>query len=1364
MTTFSEIQSLASGGNVDLLDNVARLTLNEAKALIAQGVAFAADDHVTIADASTVLEALSTNDIAALGALGVDAIRATDAPISLLIDQVRALADAGIAAGFGSGQYEGPTEQVIDVKQSLTDPVTVALADGNFATVWAVWDAETRTSRVQATIQSPDGDVVMANISLGSVGELGSSFRVEALKDGGFAASWFAGDGDVYYASVGADGSILAEPAVVNSQPYSSSTEPRMTLLPDGNVALTWISQQNDGSVSLQTRVFDAHGGTVLAETSVSDGSTGPSGQQIVALAGGGFAVAWMAQGLGEIDTHLKVYDASGNVVLDETGLDTQDQWPSPPHLVALPGGNFLVAWTSQTTGSPAALHAKVFDDSGHAVTGDLELFVESPNAFIPFTVEDIATVSTGDLAMAVYADFGDGKAYYLMRYNASGEMVTPAFAITDLDGKSVSYIDLIPIEHGGYAVAWKLDDGQSYLIQFEVYDADDQQIGSLVTVDTSVGGSGWEYPSVTKLPDGSIAFAWRTEQGVFTRVLSAVTEPAILSAAGATIGAFDADDVSDLTKLDISEISVSDAATVTLSKDLATHFLAAQDIHITGAAHVVVRGSGNALDDFDASAVAGLAALGVTGLDATNNAVTLSLGQAQAYASAGLSFASDDVVTIALSSADLETIANGRWARFAGAGVSLLDLTDAAATLTADEALAIAAAGLNFTSSNAIGVEDSASDSAGLIDMLASTSATFIDTLSVLGQSPISVDVGEWRALARLGVTFADSGDAELVDGWKALRALTTGDIASLAATGIHKIDAGGDAFSLDFLRAMAEHAVSFIADDDKLLRLGDTAARLATLSAEDAADFAAIGVREIIASDGPAAFTLVQAEALKAQGIGFWSSSTITVTVSLEEAIGLNDSDALQNIGVDAIVIRVDAETLNGLSADTMTALASKGLHTFDFAGSAGSATAVTIEALADAGFSLQSPDTLTVSDTAANLAALTSSQISDFAAVGVTSIDASDRILSLSLTKAQALFDASISLASNDAVTVSLTLAEASALTASQGAALLAANIDTLEAVMTGAEAKALSSSQITELAAAGISEIDLSDNAASLTAAQSSAFTTAGIRFTADDTISVHGAPELVADKATAAENKTAKIAVLANDAVSDGLSLSITTAAVTSGNGAVTVGEDGTLSVRYTGADIDGSAKATVTVNYTATDGAETAQSTLTVTFTAVTEPLIGTNKGETITGGAYNDVIKGMGGDDTLFGGGGNDRLEGGTGADDLQGGGGADVFVFSRVSDLGKTRLTADAVLDFRHLQDDAIDLSDLDANAKRAGHQDFDFIGSDKYSRTAGELRLDGDKSAYFVHGDVDGDGKDDFLIEIHSKTKLVMSDFDL
>ncbi|MBL0374979.1 hemolysin-type calcium-binding protein [Rhizobium sp. KVB221] len=67
--------------------------------------------------------------------------------------------------------------------------------------------------------------------------------------------------------------------------------------------------------------------------------------------------------------------------------------------------------------------------------------------------------------------------------------------------------------------------------------------------------------------------------------------------------------------------------------------------------------------------------------------------------------------------------------------------------------------------------------------------------------------------------------------------------------------------------------------------------------------------------------------------------------------------------------------------------------------------------------------------------------------------------------------------------------------------------------------------------------------------------------------------------------------------------------------------------------------------------------------------------MVGSNKGETITGKSFADKLFGKGGNDVLNGNGGNDRLDGGTGNDTLTGGAGKDTFVFGAKS--GKDVIT---------------------------------------------------------------------------------------
>lgn len=145
----------------------------------------------------------------------------------------------------------------------------------------------------------------------------------------------------------------------------------------------------------------------------------------------------------------------------------------------------------------------------------------------------------------------------------------------------------------------------------------------------------------------------------------------------------------------------------------------------------------------------------------------------------------------------------------------------------------------------------------------------------------------------------------------------------------------------------------------------------------------------------------------------------------------------------------------------------------------------------------------------------------------------------------------------------------------------------------------------------------------------------------------------------------------------------------------------------------------------------------------------------GTNAGDILFGSSVSNLLKGLGGDDQIAGRGGNDVLTGGRGMDLLQGDSGADRFHFNGVfeSAVGARR---DVILDFT--DGDKIDLRDIDANAGRGGNQAFSFIGGNGFSGDAGELRFEGG----VVSGDVNGDGRADFEIEVRGLGSLFRSDF--
>lgn len=140
-------------------------------------------------------------------------------------------------------------------------------------------------------------------------------------------------------------------------------------------------------------------------------------------------------------------------------------------------------------------------------------------------------------------------------------------------------------------------------------------------------------------------------------------------------------------------------------------------------------------------------------------------------------------------------------------------------------------------------------------------------------------------------------------------------------------------------------------------------------------------------------------------------------------------------------------------------------------------------------------------------------------------------------------------------------------------------------------------------------------------------------------------------------------------------------------------------------------------------------------------------------------GGDGNDVFSGGAGNDTIDGGAGNDILDGNAGADILRGGLGADTFLF-RPGDIAPG--VVDCITDFSRAQGDKISLGLIDAIAGSAKNDAFNFIGTDAFSRHAGELRYSVSDGHAVVSGDMNGDGVADFTISLLNVSNLAATDF--
>jgi Ca2+-binding RTX toxin-like protein len=116
--------------------------------------------------------------------------------------------------------------------------------------------------------------------------------------------------------------------------------------------------------------------------------------------------------------------------------------------------------------------------------------------------------------------------------------------------------------------------------------------------------------------------------------------------------------------------------------------------------------------------------------------------------------------------------------------------------------------------------------------------------------------------------------------------------------------------------------------------------------------------------------------------------------------------------------------------------------------------------------------------------------------------------------------------------------------------------------------------------------------------------------------------------------------------------------------------------------------------------------------------------------------------------------------LNGGLGKDILTGGRDADTFDFD--SKFDSRNATRDVIRNFDR-SEDVIDLIDIDAKSG-AGNQAFKWISKQDFHDRKGELHYLKQGNQVIVEGDMNGDGRADFQIQVNGVGKLGAGDFNL
>jgi Ca2+-binding RTX toxin-like protein len=295
---------------------------------------------------------------------------------------------------------------------SPIDPVVTGLPDGGFVVAWnsgfnSGTDQDIRAQRFDA-----NGIAVGGPFDLhASNSTVEAGVTIATLASGGFAIAW-TGPG-VQVRFYDADGVALSVPQAASVTAHSVITQARVAGLEGGGSIVVWAVADvagNDAPGAILGRRFDASGNPVGGEFEVTpiDGNT-DGGVEIVALDGGGFAVAWSSTDPDQtVHILAQRFDASGTPVGDELELHATSPGGTigQAALSALPGGGFFAAWNE--SGTNDIIRARAFDADG--VPFDEAFTVnQGTDPDVILLESAVSTLADGSIVIA----WGDNDIYY---------------------------------------------------------------------------------------------------------------------------------------------------------------------------------------------------------------------------------------------------------------------------------------------------------------------------------------------------------------------------------------------------------------------------------------------------------------------------------------------------------------------------------------------------------------------------------------------------------------------------------------------------------------------------------------------------------------------------------------------------------------------------------------------------------------------------------------------------------------------------------------------------------------------------------------------------------------------------------------
>jgi hypothetical protein len=366
----------------------------------------------------------------------------------------------------------------------------------------------------------------------------GQQYSPAVAKDGSgnFVVAWESyhdGDlGGIFAQRYDASGTPLGTEFRVNSSTTNLQFQPDVGMSSAGSFVVVWSTFSPGGTVFLQR--YEAGGAPLGGQLQVNTYSGSNYAGRVAVTPAGDFVVVW-TNNSGSRDVRARRFSAAGAPLGSDFRVnETSATILTTPAVAVDSAGNFVVAWISDSAGTPANIFARRYSSSGAPLTGEFRVNTYTTGAELR---PSVIFVSTGDFVVswdASNAHDGNGTGVFAQRYSSGGATVGGEFQVNAYTTGGQDSPSVAPDANGGFLVVWRTEglDGSSSGIAGRdelpptLFDTDDVRVNTYTTQAQGEGRVAYD-------AQGNFVVSWTSlgqdgySGGVFAQAFAAGGAPA---------------------------------------------------------------------------------------------------------------------------------------------------------------------------------------------------------------------------------------------------------------------------------------------------------------------------------------------------------------------------------------------------------------------------------------------------------------------------------------------------------------------------------------------------------------------------------------------------------------------------------------------------------------------------------------------------------------------------------------------------------------------------------------------------------------------------------------------------------------------